>query len=114
MLDKLTPTRGESLVIWRRRKNLTQIEAAKYYSVHPDIYRDWESDKRSHDQESYHAGELKPHETCYLLRRRAGMYQKDLAAEMGISRLWIIQMEDGTAPVERLVEYWETKQQCQN
>lgn len=114
MLNKLTPTKGESLVIWRRRKQLNQIDAARYYAVRPDTYRGWEADRRTHDQESYHAGELKPHETCYLLRRRAGKYQKDIATEMGISRQWVIQMEEGTAPVERLVAYWEAKQQCQS
>lgn len=110
MLDKVTPTAGESLVIWRRRENLNQVQAAALKEVHPDIYREWEADKREKDQPRYHAGELKPNEACYLLRRRSGKLQRDVAAEMGISRLWVIQMEDGSAPVDRLLEYWKNQQ----
>lgn len=102
----LTPTRGESLLLHRRRKNLNQIEAAKEYDVHVDKYRDWEADRRLDDQPRHHLGELKPHEVCYLLRRRAGKTQREVAAALGCTRLWLIKMESGNAPVERLREYW--------
>ena len=32
--------------------------------------------------------------------------QREIAAALGCTRLWVIQMEDGKAPVERLREYW--------
>lgn len=106
MAAKLKPTRGESLLIWRRRKNLTQAAAAKSYSVTPDRYREWEADKRKIDQPRYSAGKLKPHEVCYLLRRRAGKLQYKFAAELGVTKQWLIQMEDGRANSDRLRAYW--------
>jgi len=106
MAATVTPTRGESLLLWRRRKNLSQVEAAKEYGVHPDRYREWEADKRTIDQPRRHLGQLKPHEVCFLLRRRAGKTQQEVAAAIGCTRLWVIRMEGGKAPVERLVEYW--------
>lgn len=102
----LTPTKGESLLLHRRRKGLNQIEAAKEYDVPVDKYRDWEADRRLDDQPRRHLGELKPHEVCFLLRRRSGKTQREIAAALGCTRLWVIQMEDGKAPVERLREYW--------
>lgn len=101
----VTPTRGESLVLWRRRKGLNQVQAAAEYGVHPDRYRDWEADKRD-DPPRQHLGQLKPHEVCYLLRRRAGKTQREVAASIGMTRLWVIKMEEGTAPIERLREFW--------
>lgn len=106
MANKVTPTKGESLIIWRRRQGFNQVQAAAEYNVHPDRYRDWEADKRTEDQPRQHLGPLKPHEVCYLLRRRADKTQREVAADIGMTRLWVIKMEEGTAPVERLREYW--------
>lgn len=106
MSATLTPTRGESLLLARRRKGMNQIEAANEYAVHVDKYRDWEADRRTDDQPRAHLGQLKPHEVCFILRRRAGKTQREIAAALGVSRLWVIQMEDGKAPVDRLREYW--------
>jgi hypothetical protein len=106
MAATVTPTRGESLLLWRRRKNLNQVEAAKEYGVPPDRYREWEADRRLDDQPRRHLGELKPHEVCFLLRRRAGKTQREVAAAIGCTRFWVIKMEGGKAPVERLREYW--------
>ncbi len=106
MAATVTPTKGERLLLHRRRKGLNQIEAAKEYGVPPDRYREWEADRRLDDQPRRHLGEVKPHEVCFLLRRRAGKTQREVAAAIGCTRLWVIQMEGGKAPVERLVEYW--------
>jgi len=106
MSATVTPTKGESLLLHRRRKGLNQIEAAKEYGVHPDRYREWEADRRLDDQPCQHLGQLKPHEVCFLLRRRSGKKQREIAAALGCTRLWLIQMESGNAPVERLREYW--------
>ena len=106
MANKVTPTKGESLIIWRRRKGFNQVQAAAEFDVHPDRYRDWEADKRLEDQPRQHLGPLKPHEVCYLLRRRDNKTQREVAADIGMTRLWVIKMEEGTAPVERLREYW--------
>lgn len=106
MSATITPTRGESLVLWRRRKGLNQIQAAEEFEAHPDRYREWEADKRVDDQPRKHLGQLKIHEICFLLRRRAGKTQREVAEAIGLTRLWVIKMEEGTAPTERLREYW--------
>lgn len=106
MSNPLKLTRGERLFIWRRRKGINQEHAAYRFKVHVDIYRDWERDKREKDQPSMNAGSLSISETCVILRRRAGMTQRELADKMEITRLWVIQMEDGVAPIDRLRRYW--------
>lgn len=106
MVAIVTPTRGESLLLHRRRKGMSQADAAREYGVSPDRYRDWEKDRRLRDQPRRHLGQLKPHEVCLLLRRRAGKTQREVAADLGCTRLWLVQMENGSAPVDRLREYW--------
>lgn len=101
----VTPTPGERLLICRRRKNHGQVEEAAEYGVHPDLYREWEAD-RGGEIPRVLPGELKPHEVCLLLRRRAKMTQNQLARLMKCTRLWVIQMENGDAPVDRLTTYW--------
>lgn len=106
MAATVTPTHGESLVIWRRRKRLNQVEAAKEFNVHVDKYRDWEADK-GETVPRRHLGKLKTHEVCYLMRRRVDMTQRELAVRSGCTRLWVIMMEDGTAPADRLKHFWK-------
>jgi len=107
MATELTLSRGEALLVERRRRGLNQVRAAGEWEVHPDKYREWEADRRD-DTPEVEVGELKPHEVCYLKRRRSGKTQREIAAALGLTRLWVIMMEDGKAPVDRLVEYWGT------
>lgn len=102
----VTPTRGESLFLWRRRAGLNQVQAAETFETNVDTYREWEADQREAGQPRKHLGELKTHEVCVLLRRRAKKTQRQLAIELSCTRLWIIQMENGEAPIDRLREYW--------
>lgn len=102
---KVSPTRGESLFIQRRRKDQTQVEAAADYNVSADTYREWEADRGENVPRAV-LGQLKPHEMCVLMRRRAKLTQKQLAGKVGCTRLWVIQMENGEASPDRLVAYW--------
>lgn len=70
-----------------------------------DKYRDWEANK-GEGVPRKNLGAVKSHESCYLLRKRARYTQRQLAVLLGCTRLWLIQMEDGRAPVERLKTYW--------
>lgn len=106
MAKKIIPTKGESLVIWRRRQKLTQPQAALCLEVSYDLYRRWEADKPTRDQVWMNNGSLQTHEVCYLLRRRQNKTQREIAAVIGLTRLWVIKMEGGEAPIERLQEYW--------
>lgn len=105
-MASITPTKGESLLIWRRREGFNQVEAARAFDVSVDKYREWEADRSPADQPRKHLGQLKPNEVCLLSRRREGLTQREVAVKMGCTRLWVIQMEDGSAPVDRLREFW--------
>lgn len=52
-------------------------------------------------------GELAPHEYYYLLRRRAGISQPDIADRMGVSKAYISQAELGHQPPEVLERFWK-------
>lgn len=102
----IKPTKGESLFIARRRKNINQSEAAEHFGVHVDIYREWEADRRVKDQPWQRLGNLKFHEVCVILRRRKKWTQLQLADRIGCTRLWVVQMEAGEAPADRLRDFW--------
>jgi DNA-binding transcriptional regulator YiaG len=106
MANKVTPTRGESLLIWRRRAGLTQVQAAEVYGVSVDTYGDWETDARKANQPRRVLGQLKAHEASVIMRRRANLTQQQLAARLACSPLWVVRMEGGKAPADRLREYW--------
>lgn len=104
-MANLKPTKGEALLIERRRLRETQMGAAARYRVTPDKYRDWEADRRD-DAPRPQKLRLQPFEICYLKRRRAGKMQKEVASQIGVTRLWLMKMEQGEAPADRLVEFW--------
>lgn len=108
MATGLTPTAGELLLLDRRRRGYNQVEAAAMYGVRPDRYRDWEADRRTTDQPKPRSrvGRLTLREQCFLLRRRAGKTQRELAEEIGLTRVWVHKMEEGSAPVARLCQFW--------
>lgn len=83
---------------------MNQITAAAHLDVHVDLLRAWESDKRNPPRRQ--VGKLAAREKCYIARRRSGKRQWEVAQELGCSRLWVIQMEEGTAPPDRLCQYW--------
>ena len=96
---------GLRLIINRRRRGLTQAEAAAKHKVSLYHYRRWEADEVN-GVPSVDIGLLKPHEKCYVERVSRGVSLADQAKKMGISRWWLRQMERGTANPERLISYW--------
>lgn len=100
---KLTPS--ETLVLWRRRAGLSQFDAAEHYGITVHQYRRWESPVGATPR-AKNLGQLKDHEKCYIMRRRSDKTQDDIAADLQLSRLWIIEMEKGVVPADRLVSYW--------
>lgn len=105
MLTTSDITPGERLLIERRRSFQTQAEAARYYGLSEWCYRQCESDK-SNALPLTPIGRLQAHESCMLMRRRAGMKRTELAIEVGISGWWLTRMERGQIPADRLVSYW--------
>lgn len=96
---------GLRLIIDRRRKALTQAQAAKKYKVSLFRYRAWEVDEAT-GVPDVAIGVLAPHERCYVERISRGVSLAAQAKKMGISRWWLRQMERGTANPERLIAYW--------
>jgi hypothetical protein len=101
------PTSAENLLLWRRRRGLNQVEAAAEMDVPVDRYRAWEAGDHPSKPPHRYLGKLRVYELCFLLRRRKGLLQRELAKALGCTRLWVIRMEEGTAPAARLIEYWK-------
>lgn len=98
-------TRGERLLILRRRLGETQGEAAKKCGVTRFRYGAWERDEI--DGPDRKIRRPVPHERCLLYRRRIGLTQDAVAVELGRSRWWVNQMERGDVPCKELIRYWE-------
>lgn len=98
-------TRPECLIIWRRRLRLTQAIAALRLEVPLDRLRRWEAGKYPGCVRS-RVGRLDKNEICFLLRRRYGHTQAALAELVGVTRLWLVAMEAGESPVDRLHTFW--------
>lgn len=97
-------TGGERAVLHRRRAQASQREAADEHEVSLYRYRLWEADEE--DPPPISLGRLRPHEVCFIRRRRAGVSLADLAGAMGVSEWWLTKMEYGREPAHRLVEHW--------
>lgn len=107
-------TRGERALIHRRREGWSQRQAADHWGLSLYAYRQCEDDDppETNTDEVVRSwpkvalGRLEPHEICFLYRRRSGMQLQELADTLGISRWWLCRMEYGTAPCDRLHDYW--------
>lgn len=97
-------SRGEKLLVERRREEQTQAQAAKRRRVSLYIYRKWETDVEQGPLTK--VGRLEPHEQCVIMRRREEQTAADLAEELGVCRWWLCQMEKGVVPHEDLVAHW--------
>ncbi len=97
-------TIGERLLLERRRNGESQCLAAMRHGVSRYRYRLWEADKDDGPIVPLRA--LRVYEACLVLRRRNGAHLYEIAAEAGISRWWLCQMEYGLAPPDRLVAFW--------
>lgn len=100
--------RSEALALLRRRAGITQVGMARVHGVTRHEYglmelgqfpipKDWD----------LRVGTITTQERCWLYRRRAGKLQREVAEELGVSRVWVNNMERGLAPVQDLVTYWE-------
>ncbi|AAT69508.1 repressor [Alphaproteobacteria phage PhiJL001] len=50
---------------------------------------------------------IQVHEKCLIYRRRAGKTQREVARDLGVSRLWVNKMENGLESCDQLLWYWE-------
>ena len=98
-------TSGETHLIWRRREGLNQSQAAEELGWSVKKYKQAERDVR--DEEPRDIREVHHHERALVYRRRASQTQREVAAALGVSRLWVNRMERGLADCSPLIEYWE-------
>ncbi len=105
MLTLKKLTRGERLVLERRRQGQTQREAAKRLNVARYTYRGWEWDEIG-GAPLTPLGKLEPIEVAYILRRREEISLGDCAENMGVSKWWFRRMERGDVNPKRLLRYW--------
>lgn len=98
---------AERLVIWRRRKGMTQGIAAVFVGVCRNTYGRMERGEETRINPIIpDLGKLCDNEHCFILRRRADWEQWRVARVMGVSRFWVNQMELGYADCGILVELW--------
>ena len=104
MLNANELTTGEKLLLQRRRKDLTAVQAAKRHKATLYRYLRWERDQEPGPRIA--VGKLAFHEKAFLLRRRGGHSVAAFAKKLGVSAWWLSQMEDGEAPDMRLRDHW--------
>ena len=106
-LGELSP--GERLLLDRRRRGESQVQAAARRGISHTAYglMERDSEKGTRGVEVLEIGELKAHERCLLYRRRAGYTQARVAKELQVCRWWLNQMERGAVSCDLLVWYWE-------
>lgn len=107
-LKYLTP--AEKLRIWRLRMKLTQTQAGQRFGCSAWVYGEMERGRVEIPSYAWR-GEfaIRPYEFCMLSRLRAGMSHKEVASQLGVSRIWVVQMEKGRGSCTRLVKFWEGK-----
>lgn len=103
----LCPTGPEALYVQRRRLQISQAERAAQLKIPEYLYVDYENEKRDVPKKLVPKMRVfSDIEECVIKRRRCHMTQEDVAKELGMSRLWVNRMEQGTEPAERLIEFW--------
>lgn len=105
-MASLILTKGEKLIITRRRAGKNQTEAAKDFGVHRDTYAQWEKDITNTAPDVSLTEPLKAFEACYLLRRRSNKTQKQLADALHLSRMTVNSMELGKVNYSQLSTFW--------
>jgi len=98
-------TRGELLLLRRRRDDMTWYEAAEILQVPLKKYRHWEADI-GNDILLATVSNVTDLEKCFIQRRRWNMTQEDLGKQLNCSRAWVNMMEKGDAPPTKIFFYW--------
>lgn len=100
-------TDGETLLIIRKRENLSQEAVAEGFGITRNQYGRIERDIDKPRFSMPVVTKLNPHEVCFLARRRMELTQEECAEAMGVTRFWYNQMEMNNVPNESLIKFWE-------
>lgn len=100
-------TAGEKLFIHRLRLQKTQPQMAADMRVGVETYRSWENGQREQDIPFIpNLDQLQNFEKLRILRRRSGLFQSQVAAKIGVTRLWVHRMEKGLESTAKLRNFW--------
>lgn len=104
-------TKNEKLIVVRRRLGQNQQERAEILGVPLGRYRQWEMGA-TNLMYNYRCPDTALHgvteaEHLFILRKRAGFSQKEIAEAMGVSDVWVRKMEAGVGNLKRLQEFWD-------
>lgn len=106
-LNETELTLPEAISLYRRRLSISQSEMAACFSIHRETYRRFEAgDAIQTEIVRPSLGELTQSEICYIYRRRKGLTQEEVSEQMGVTRYWIVMMEQGKASAGSLVKFW--------
>ena len=97
----------ERILIDRRRRGETQIEAASRLGLTTNAFRALETgEKYAGKSLRPPLGRLADYEQCLIARKRYDLTMQEVADDIEISRWWVVQIEAGRAPADCLVDYW--------
>lgn len=95
------------LEIIRRRTKQTRKQTAQALQVSASTVYNWEKGKtKAKITLNENLPELTELEQFYLHRKIAGLTQAQVAKDLGVSRYWVILMEQGKVDGERLRKHW--------
>lgn len=107
MLTTTHLTPGERLRIARRRTGNTQAQEATDIGMPLGAYKLAERDEaQPWNIPVPRVGKLSDFEACIVRRTRRGLTQTALANMIGVSKWWVCLMEQGKAPTDTLVGFW--------
>lgn len=111
-IGEIVLTPQEMLLLWRRRKQWNQKKAAEHYNVPYVTYNFAESGKaKNFKYKKMNLLPLKDHEKCFILRRRAGKTQEEIATQIGCGVYWLRLQELGKVKAPKLVAHWGIQKQ---
>ena len=101
-------TKGQKLLLERRRQELTQANMALVYGVPHGVYGRWERDLPTpgHKAPNIRLVALQKHEQCLVARLQRGWTQQQLSEASGYCKHWISLMERGVVHPTPLVQFW--------
>lgn len=102
-------TRLERWLLWKRRLGLTQVEAASDYNVSEDTVVGWDRGNGKIPSVGIGRGDPTPGEMCWLARRVARREINDIARDLRVTRISILNWEKDRGGTQRLIRYWDSQ-----
>lgn len=111
MAENFEPTPAEKLMAWRRRAGRTQAEMADWLNIPLHLYGDIERGLVDMDRSLSALSDihLTMPEKLTAIRRRLGISQRIVAAELGVCRMTAAAMEECRTDPEPLIKLLEQR-----